>query len=78
MTRGVNINITGITVGHHFSMIQDILSESGSLSKLTGRSREDFYAGRMLHVCTRKVWGATYEVEISYNTRTDTFIVKCS
>lgn len=74
----MNINITGLTNSDHFDMLQKFLSDSGQIHNLSEDDAYKFFSGESSYCTTRKVWGATYTTEISYNVRTDTFNVKCS
>ena len=74
--KGINIEIRNLTNGHQMDMLQNAMKSGGSVDKAL--LDEDFLVGKMAHVITRKVLGATYKIEIAYDKHNDKFIVECS
>lgn len=77
MKQGININIKNITARHHMDMIDIAMKDGGHLDRVS-RNYKDFLEGLTSFTMTRVIWGATYEVILSYNPKTDTFTAVCS
>lgn len=71
MSKGMDIKIKGVTVGHHFDMIRiHCADKTGDL---------DWYlllkGGNQ--VVTERVWGHTYKVVFSYCSYDDILVAEC-
>lgn len=69
--KGLDINIKNLTNSNHFDMLSQHCKEGGDLDwthLLNGGSQ----------VITRKVWGATYKVTLTFCQKEKVLIAECS
>ena len=68
--KGLDINIRGLTRGYHFDMISKHCKDGGNIDW-------DLLSSGGQQIITRKVWGATHKVVLSYCSYEKVLIAEC-